>query len=149
TLPDEQQLAAKSTIRWAAGAMDGVATHHMGGKDTDQARQLLKIVRTYCKAPTAANKAGVYEALLEKQVVCLIDPFLESPQEQTGVNHERLYDLARSFATESPDREPVTFGVAVLGLCGRQEDTEILGTLGRHEEFTLFSAVALQNICED
>src|ERR1700730_10594953 len=34
TLPDEEQIAAKSTVRWAAGAMDGVATHHMGSKDT-------------------------------------------------------------------------------------------------------------------
>jgi hypothetical protein len=34
TLPDEERvIAAKSTIRWAAGAMDGVATHHMGCKD--------------------------------------------------------------------------------------------------------------------
>ena len=28
TLPDEDRVAAGSRFRWAAGAMDGVATHH-------------------------------------------------------------------------------------------------------------------------
>jgi hypothetical protein len=30
TLPDEERVNAGSKIRWAAGAMDGVLSHHMG-----------------------------------------------------------------------------------------------------------------------
>ena len=60
-LPDEEQIAAGSKIRWAAGAMDGVSTHHMGGKNTDTANDLLKLARTYWESPTARNKAKVYE----------------------------------------------------------------------------------------
>jgi len=149
TLPDEAQIAAKSTVRWAAGAMDGVSTHHMGGKNTDEASQLLKLVRTYSTSPTVRNKAKVYEFLVENHVVSAIDPFLEALREEAAVNHERVYDLARSFATESPAREPVKFGIALLGLFGQEQDIDILRTIGRHEEFTLFCAVALGNSCED
>jgi hypothetical protein len=149
TLPDEERIAAKSRIKWAAGAMDGVCTHHMGSKDTDNASQLLKLVLAYSISPTVRNKATVYDLLLEQGAVSLVDPFLESLREQTSVNHDRLYDLAKSLTTESPDREPVKFGIAVLGLYGQPLDSELFRTLGRHEEFTLFCAVALGNTCED
>jgi hypothetical protein len=149
TLPDEEQIAANSTIRWAAGAMDGVATHHVGCKDTDPAKQLLKLLRAYSISPTVRNKATVYEFLVENNVVSQIDSFLQSLREAAGVKHERVHDLARSLATESPDREPVKFGIALLGLVREERDIEILRTLGRHDEFTLFCAVALKNTCED
>jgi hypothetical protein len=149
TLPDEEQIGANSTIRWAAGAMDGVATHHMGSKDTDPAKQLLKLVRAYSTSPTVRNKATVYEFLVENNVVSLIDPFLQSLREAAGMKHERVHDLARSLATESPDRGPVKFGIALLGLVRQERDIEIVRILGRHDEFTLFCAVALKNSCED
>ena len=149
TLPDEERIGANSQIRWAAGAMDGISTHHMGGKDTDQARQLLKLVRAYSTSPTVRNKAKVYDLVQKHGVVALIDPFLESLREQSASNHRRVYDLARSFAIESPDREPAKFGVALLGVFGQKEDINIFRTMGRHEEFTLFCAVAVGNSCED
>jgi hypothetical protein len=148
-LPDEEAVAAHSRIRWAPGAKDGVSTHHRGGKETDQAKELLTLVRSYWTSPTARNKASVYTFLLDKGTVSLIDPFLESLREQTRVNHDRLYDLAKSFATGAPDREPVKFGIALLGMYGQKQDIEIFRTLGVHDEFTLFSAVALENTSED
>src|SRR5207237_8938078 len=63
--------------------------------------------------------------------------------------HDRLYELARSFVTEAPDREPVKFGIALLGLFRQPADQELFHTLGRHDEFTLFCAVALANASED
>jgi hypothetical protein len=49
---------------------------------------------------------------------------------------------------ESPDREPVKFGIAILGLFRGAENEDLIQTLGRHDEFTLFCAVALSNSCE-
>ena len=68
---------------------------------------------------------------------------------ENGIDHSRLYELARSFVTESPDREPVKFGIAILGLFRHQADEELFLTLGRHDEFTLFCAVALANAAEN
>ena len=68
---------------------------------------------------------------------------------EKGINHERLYELSHSFVTESPDREPVKFGIAILGLFRQPADQELFQTLGRHDEFTLFCAVAIANSSED
>ena len=56
---------------------------------------------------------------------------------------------SRSLATESPDREPVKFGIALLGLFGQQNDEELLQTLGLHDEFSYSCAVALANSAQD
>ena len=87
--------------------------------------------------------------LIENRVVPVIDPFMEALRQETDVNHDRLYDLGKSFAKDSPNREPVKFGIAVLGLYGQEQDKDIFRTLGRHDEFTLFCAVALANASEN
>lgn len=69
--------------------------------------------------------------------------------ENDRLNHERLYELAYSFVTEAPDREPVKFGIAILGLYRNPENETLFQTMGRHEEFTLYCAVALPNLSDD
>ena len=53
--------------------------------------------------------------------------------------------FARSLATTAPDRGPVKLAIALLGVIRNRGDVEIVADLGRHEEFTLYSAVALTN----
>src|SRR5262245_31124612 len=61
TLLDEERIAAGSQIRWAAGAWDGVLTHHMGEGDEQAAvAKIAGLVGAYCQQPTAANKEAVY-----------------------------------------------------------------------------------------
>jgi hypothetical protein len=149
-LLDEERIGSTSKIRWAAGAMDGVLTHHMGGgPDEDNVSTLLDRVRVYWTTPTTLNKADVYSFVVEHGIIGMLDAFVERLTQQEDVNHDRLYELARSFATEAPDREPVKFGIALLGLYSQPQDFEIFRTLGRHDEFTLFCAVALSNAVED
>ncbi|MEM8667210.1 MAG: hypothetical protein AAGG48_06820 [Planctomycetota bacterium] len=150
TLPDDERVNAESQIRWAAGAMDGVATHHMGGGDVDdQVRKTVGLVLTYCGQPTAANKAALYNDIIEENTVSIIDHVIEAITSEERIEHQRLYDLAYSFVTEAPDREPTKFGIAILGLFGEAGNEELFQTLGRHDEFTLFCAVALANSSED
>jgi len=144
-LPDEEQTFAGSQIRWAAGAMDGVATHHMGGSDGDGATALLNVVGDYCKAPSVENKLKVYERIMQTRTVGVIDPFIQELRQTSDINFNRLYELAKSFAIEATDREPVKLGIALLGLFREDQDRELFRTLGRHDEFTLFCAVALAN----
>lgn len=150
TLPDEERIAGKSQVRWAAGAMDGVFSHHVGaGKHDDDAESLVSLIREYCAAPTVANKAKVYEFLVEKDTLGLIDPVIKRITQEAGINHGRLYDLCMSLAKESPDRGPVKFGIAILGLYREAGNHELFHTLGRNDEFTLFCAVALSNAVEN
>ena len=149
-LPDEEQINAGSQIRWAAGALDGVMTHHAGGGSEDEtAQQTVDLVCAYCRQPTAANKARLYQHVIDNQVVSIIDSVLEPLLNRPELNDARLFELAWSFATEAPDREPVKFGIALLGLFGEANTEDLFQTLGRHEEFTLYCAVALNNTSAD
>lgn len=150
TLPDEDRLNQGSKLRWGAGAWDGVTTHHMGaGQDEESVRTTVELVLAYSRQPTAANKAAVYRHVIAAHVVSLIDPVIEALLTEKGIGHDRLYELARSFVTEAPHRGPVKFGVALLGLFRQPADTDLFQTLGRHDEFTLFCAVALANSSDD
>lgn len=150
TLPDEERISAESQIRWAAGAMDGVATHHMGASDTDeQVKATVDLVLAYCDQPTAKNKLAIYQHIIDQHIVSIIDSVLEGLVNQESINHDRLYELAGSFVTEATDREPVKFGLAVLGLYDNPDHVELFLTLGRHDEFTLYCAVALTNSSDD
>lgn len=150
TLPDEDRIDQGSKIRWAAGAMDGVTTHHMGKGENDEAvRKMVELVLAFSRQPTAKNKAAAYQHIIAEHIVSIIDPAIEALLNEKGINHERLYELAYSFVSESPDREPVKFGIAILGLFRKSSHEELFQTLGRHDEFTLFCAVALANSSEN
>jgi hypothetical protein len=117
TLPDEERISQGSKIRWAAGAMDGVRTHHMGtSEDEETVRRTVELVLAYSRQPTGLNKAAVYQHVIAGHVVAIIDPVIEALVNEQGISHERLYDLARFFVTGAPDREPIKFGIALLGL---------------------------------
>jgi hypothetical protein len=146
SLPDERRQQSTFQINFAPGALDGIGIFHMGTSDNEAVvQQTLALVLAYCRQPTALNKAALYQQIIEHRVVSMIDQVLRAIVGEAEINHQRLYELARSLATEAPDREPVKFGVAVLGLYGTAENEELFQTLGRHDEFTLFSAVALAN----
>lgn len=145
TLPDEEPIGQGSKIRWAAGAMDGVTTHHMGrGQNEETVRRTVELVLAYSRQPTAMNKAAAYQHVIAEHVASIIDPVIEALVNESGISHERLYELARSFVTEAPDREPVKFGLAILGLFRQPADQELFQTLGRHDELTLFCAAPMR-----
>ena len=149
TLPDEERNHDGSQIRWAAGAMDGVATHHLGpGEQDEHVRKAVDLVLAFCGEPTAANKAALYQNIIDENTVSIIDPVIEALASQERIDHQRLYELASSFVIEAADREPVKFGIAILGLFQETGNEELFQTLGRHDEFTLFCAVALANSSE-
>lgn len=60
-------------------------------------------------------------------------------------NRQALHAIGRWLATTAPDRGPVKLGIALLGHTGLGADIAIVRILGAHEEFTLYSAVALAN----
>ena len=87
TLPDEERIAHGSKIRWAAGAMDGVTTHHMGaGENEETVRRTVELVLAYSRQPTAANKAAVYRQVIAGHVVSIIDPVIEALVGESGIS---------------------------------------------------------------
>lgn len=148
-LPDEARINEGEELRWAAGALDGVMTHHGGnGNAQEQVQKTVSLLLSYCDQPTAANKYALYQHIVNESIVSMIDAVIASLLDEQKLNHERLYELAYSFMTETPDRETVKFGIAILGLYQVAENTPLFQTLGRHDEFTLYCAVALGNTAD-
>ena len=83
---------------------------------------------------------------MDDNLLGFIDPALGEIA-NSGISTEPyLHDFAMFLAKGAPDRGPVKFAIALLGIMRYESDKEVISVLGRHEEFTLYSAVALSNL---
>jgi hypothetical protein len=144
-LPDDEVVNRDKGIRWVAGAMDGAFGHHGDTRQVGPARAILTAVTEAVRGPNSDKLERLYGLLVEDSIIGFIDPFLSLLSEDPIGALSELPLLARWLAMEAPDRGAVKFGLALLGHCGDFRDQEIFLTLGRHEEFTLYAAVALTN----
>lgn len=145
-LPDEAEFYKDKPIRWVSGAMDGVMGHHAGpGEEKDKVISILKLLRKQIAKPTSATRRELYIAFMDDGILRYIDPLLELLRKQSDLNFQGLCNEAKWFAKEGAHRGVVKMGIALLGLFNCEQDEELLMTLGKHEEFTLFVSVAIRN----
>lgn len=147
-LPDEPQKK-EGEIKWAVGAMDGVLSHHFGGK-TENLKQIQNIVSLFTKQinrPNKRNRINLYNGLKNVDALSLIDDLMSEIQ-KTEIDPNQLYNEARWLAFNGAHRNIVKFAIAILGRFNTDDD-DVLLLLGKHEEFTLYSAVALLNKDQD
>jgi hypothetical protein len=147
-LPDEKPQTP-GEVSWMAGAFDGVMGHHLGGAGVavDTAEQLAKAIVSAGAKPRQRQLTKLYEKARAEDVLTFIDPTIQA----LARLRPPTSDIARIgvwLASESPDREPVKVGIALLGITGAP-DGSLLHRLGAHEEFTLYSAVAFTNAREN
>ena len=145
-LPDEDRVLRRSGagVRWVAGGLDGAFGHHISGSDAEEvARRIVAATRALSEKASNDRAAALYTLLMDYPALQFTDALLPLIVETTHL--DRVQRVARWLAKKAPDREPVKAAIAILGVVSRGEDRELLLTLGRHEEFTLFSAVALSN----
>ena len=138
-LPDEQPDTGR--VRFAAGAFDGIATHHVATGSDGPAETLTAAIRDSCASSTVAL---VEERACDDGLVGYIDAVLTDLR-SVMPDPAALYEVARRLVSQSTRRGPVKLGIALLGLFPAEGHRDILLTLGQHEEFTLFVAVALDN----
>jgi hypothetical protein len=148
TLPDEPVSRRYSRIRWVPGALEGLGTRHMkwdGSEKASRAARLLELIAT----GNDAAEPALYELLRADDVVTFYNDALDLAAARIRDPEPELHDMARRFATESADRGPVKFGIALLGSFGDEHDLEIVQTLALHEEFGLYAAEALAEVAPD
>lgn len=151
-LPDDEILAGRSesSLRWAPGALDGAFGHHGVGTDSNDAARTFEALRGVMQDNSADSIRRFYELVEGDEALQLVDPLLEHIQASAAnLPLERLRDFARWLATESPDRGAVKVAISLLGLLTPPADTDLLTTLGMHEEFTLYSTVAFGNTLQE
>jgi len=141
-LPDERDDGG---LRWVAGGFDGAFGHNGGGGgEAERAEAIVRALQDVLEDATEARLAAFYERILDGSAIGYIDPFLETLGTVEGLDVGRLWALARWLVERSPDREAVKLGIAILGGFSDPEQRELMMTLGTHEEFTLYAAVALR-----
>src|SRR5205823_10352173 len=64
-------------------------------------------------------------------------------------NPERLYVELRAIFLKSGHRDEVKYTMALMSTFRRPDDADLFRVIGRHEEFTLYAAVALSNVVND
>lgn len=143
-LPDEGDLQGR--VKFAPGALDGVSTHHFGTGDGDKRfEEVFQLVQQAVAGNGGARAFGRLEQRLgNSDTISYIDPLLERIQ-ASHMPADGVEALGRRLATQSRGRNAVKLGIALLGLVQGADNRALLMILGRHEEFTLFSAVALAN----
>ncbi len=141
-LPDE--VDDPTTVSWSAGALDGVSRHFgVAESDTTVVTDITSAVARLAKRSTTSRAAWLYDHVSEHSTLEYVDqvlPYLGG----ASIDPDRLRAIGQWLATGAPDRAAVKFGIALLGMVP-PPDLEVLLTLGAHDEFTLYAAVALRN----
>lgn len=143
-LPDAPEPS--DGIQWAAGALDGVMSHHMGASDgTERAAALAECVAGLTRKASDAALKELHERVAEGPLLDCVDSLATALMRIEGLDADRVHDLGHFLATHAADREMVKLGAALLGFVEGPNDREVLLTLGAHDELTLFAIVAILN----
>jgi hypothetical protein len=152
-LPDEADFEWEGGIRWAAGAQEGVLARYWGSEsDDDPAKQSAEIhaaLAALASRPSDRRRRKLRRLLREADPRSVLGDLIERFTSYPPRDPAALYAELRSMVLESGNRTDVKFALPLTGLYGRPEDAEVFRTLARHEEFTLYAALALGNVVED
>ena len=146
-LPDEPP-PDPAKVRFGAGVMDGIGAVRSGPGATQAAVVAASAVLDLLKdTPTGKKVHAVAERLAAIEGPHSYDQLLNSLTSGSA-NRLRLAELSRWLCTHGVDRQQVKAGIAMLGVSGTADDCGLVTQLGRLEELTLYSLVALSNLLE-
>lgn len=149
-LPDEEMIRESLGLSYSPGALDGIATHHGSpGQQTDIAERVLNALRAVLSSPNAQNLKVFYDLIQTNAAIDYLDPFFQRLFRDREIDQERLATLMFWLVKHSPDREPVKLGLGVLGFYQGPGLREMFLTLGQHDEFTLYSVIAIADNGEE
>jgi hypothetical protein len=147
TLPDEGPDDGR-TIRWGAGALDGVfAREGAGAHELARGAALARLIER--AAAGDADAAGaLYDAARGEGIVFALDAALEALA-AARVGQAPVAELGRRMLRAAQHREPLKLAVALVGRAGDRDDVPLLETLARHDEFSVVAGAALASLLDD
>jgi hypothetical protein len=151
-LPDEEPLPPGTDFRYTAGLKDALAAVEEEDEDVVEGK-VMTIIKLLAKISargdvTAGNQ--LYDFLVANgDLMGYIDPTLARIVDQNFEIAPYLYPYAKLLTFECAHRNGVKFGMALLGLCRKEEVLPMLRMLGLHDEFTIYSTIAIIYLSPD
>ena len=147
-LPDE--IVDNENLRWVAGGLEGSDIMHAGANQQKKiAKKIYSAFKKIIKNPTKKHIFVFYKLLLDNSAIDFVDELIPLIGNSRNLDFERVEQFARWLATKSPDRGPVKAAIAILGVFPGEQNKELFVILSRHDEFTIYSAVAFINAFEN
>ena len=147
-LPDEKKT--DDEIKFAPGLMDAMFGADESEESKSRIKQLVSLIKKVANNGDVHSKSDFYREITENEsVIGIIDEFLQGLVQSSLPIKPYLFDFANKLATKTNNRNSVKFGIAILGLCQNKKPIDDIKILGLHDEFTVFSTVALSNLSEN
>ncbi|MFZ5815712.1 MAG: hypothetical protein ACOY93_10480 [Bacillota bacterium] len=148
-LPDDG-FAADGARRRVPGAADSMTNQPIFlVQSPEEVSSIVEALVNLSHRPSARSRRHLEAVIRGRRCIRLIDPLVEAVRAEGRIDQGTLYPELRRLLMETHWRETAKLCIALLGLYRRKEDVDLLYTFARHEEFTLFAAVALGNILPD
>ena len=142
-LPDEPD-PDPNRVSFMPGAIDGMFGRHGSSEPEEQlVSELYSRLKLATENASEYNIKALYSLIKDNSAIDVIDALIERIRVEQSLDAARLYEIVYWFTTKAADREPVKFSMSLLGLLRGSDDSEVFLTLGRHDEFALYSAVAI------
>ena len=148
-LPDEKPTN-DNEVRWAPGLLDSM----FGAQDSSESKlkveELVKLLKRISEYGDKRSEAKFYQLITETDsIIGIIDDFLEKAINLSLPINPYLFEFSKDMAFKTNHRNSVKVGVALIGICKGKSVINEIGIIGLHDEFTLFSIVAISNISDD
>ena len=148
TLPDEKK--ADDEIKFAPGLMDAMFGADESEESKSRIKHLSSLIGKIAKNGDNQSKSDFYREITENEsVIGIIDEFLQKLVQSSLPVEPHLFDYASKLATKTNNRNTVKFGIAILGLCQNKKPIDDIKILGLHDEFKVFSTIALSNLSDN
>ena len=143
-LPDEPG-PEEEQVRLAPGLHDHMVDPGSVLAAEQTAASVLKVfVETAYRSAPAESFGRLYQRLIDVEEIGFLEPFVRRVYE-SRLKRGDVRAVALRLVTGSTDRLPVKTGIALLGICARREDQQLLLTMARHGEFTDYAGMAITN----
>ena len=144
-LPDEEH-ATRDDPDAGLGADGPIAP---GERDYEAVGQIYRALSQLARKSSQANRRRLRELFREGRVRVRIDPLRDRLSAESPPSAVQLYPELRELLLGSGHRDEVKYAIALMAGFGRREDADLFRILGRHEQFTLYAAIALASVADD
>jgi hypothetical protein len=151
-LPDEAEYTDDFNIIWPSGIRDLFDGQSVSFRGKAKERKIKAIISTFKNLTPELSfdyLEKVESVLNFHDTLSVVDDVIKEILNRNDINEPLLYQVCRYLMMNTRHRGTAKFCIAITGLFSLPFDIDVFKIFARHEEFTLYSIVAVINKNED